>query len=111
MKIELELTEKTKHSLALLFADMIKPLLLSNGYKEDNTIFDVQELAQYLKVKKQWIYDKIHKNEIPYYKVGKYPRFRKSIIDEWLEQLGNENEKKTAKNKTKIVRRLLDDTT
>ena len=45
------------------------------------------------------------------YKVGKYLRFRKSKIDEWLEQRENGDDKKTTENQTKTVRRLLEDTT
>ncbi len=52
---------------------------------------DVKGLAAYLNVNKQWVYEKTHQNIIPYYKVGKYPRYRKSKIDEWL--LENEHSK------------------
>ena len=44
-----------------------------------------EELASYLKVNKQWVYQKVHSKGIPHFHVGKYPRFRKSIIDKWLE--------------------------
>ena len=64
---------------------MVKPLLESNRGVEDS-IFDVKGLAEYLKVEVPWVYQKIHGSELPYYKVGKYPRFRKSKIDEWLQK-------------------------
>ena len=52
---------------------------------------DVKALADYLKVKKQWMCGKTHMGIIPYYKVGKYPRYRKSKIDEWLLEKENRN--------------------
>jgi len=52
----------------------------------EDALFTVETLAEYLQVSKQWVYEKVHCNEIPYYKVGKYPRFRKSKIDKWLKE-------------------------
>jgi len=52
----------------------------------EDALFTVETLAEYLRVSKQWVYEKVHCNEIPYYKVGKYPRFRKSKIDKWLKE-------------------------
>ncbi len=59
----------------------------------NDELMDVQGLANYLKVKRQWVYEKTPMGIIPYYKVGKYPRYRKSKIDEWL--LKKENRNKT----------------
>ena len=73
---------------------------------EDDTIFDVEGLAQYLKVSKQWVYEKVHQNAIPHFKMGKYPRFRKFKIDAWLRTM----EKNNGKTHSKTVRRLLEDT-
>jgi excisionase family DNA binding protein len=63
----------------------IRPLL-SRTLPDDDPVFDVDSLAKYLRVGKQWVYQKLHAREIPHYKMGKYPRFRKSKIDEWLDQ-------------------------
>lgn len=84
---------------------VLKPLL--SGNKEDDNLFTVESLAKYLSVSKQWVYEKVHSNEIPYYKVGKYPRFRRSNIDDWL----NKREKGHSKNSSKAVRRLLEPNT
>ncbi|UJS16656.1 MAG: helix-turn-helix domain-containing protein [Candidatus Jettenia sp.] len=82
--------------------EFLKPMLSNNSkHNGDDPIFDVKDLSEYLRVKKQWVYEKIHQNSIPFYKVGKYPRFRKSKVDEWLEKIGNEKIKKltnTTKN-------------
>ena len=42
-------------------------------------------MADYLKVDSSWVYKRVCENKIPYVKLGKYNRFRKSAIDRWLE--------------------------
>ncbi len=44
----------------------------------------VDELAEYLKVNKSWIYDRTYQNTIPCYRVGKLLRFDNSEIEHWL---------------------------
>ena len=51
---------------------------------EDN-IFDVKQLACYLKVDESWIYKQVSLKAIPFFKCGKYTRFKKSEIDRWVE--------------------------
>ncbi len=48
-------------------------------------IMDIDTLSRYLKVKKTWVYKRVQFKEIPFSKVGKYPRFRKKDIDAWFE--------------------------
>ncbi len=47
-------------------------------------LMDVSELADYLKLEKQTIYNWLHKKKISGIKVGRVWRFDKSSIDEWL---------------------------
>jgi excisionase family DNA binding protein len=51
---------------------------------EDDALFDVQGLAEYLHVSKQWVYERTHLREIPHIKVQGLLRFRKREIDKWL---------------------------
>ncbi len=74
--------------------ERLKPLLSNSHDSKDGELMDVKGLAAYLNVNKQWVYEKTHLGAIPYYKVGKYPRYRKSKIDEWLL-------KKESRNNTK----------
>ncbi len=104
MKTELE--PEDIEVIAQRVVELLKPMLSSNDKKEDDVIFDVQGLAEYLKVNKQWVYDKVHQGAIPYHKAGKYPRFRKAEIDQWL----NKREKGNGKKSSNTVRRLLEPT-
>ena len=61
--------------------------LLDEGRRRDNgDLVDVQRLAVWLGVTKQWVYERVHGNDIPHFKVGKYPRFRRHDIEMWLER-------------------------
>lgn len=86
MKIELE--EQDLDAIALRVAEQIKPLLNRNGKEraEDDSIFTVESLAKYLSVSTQWVYERVQFKEIPYIKVGKFIRFKKSAIEKWLEE-------------------------
>ena len=44
----------------------------------------IKELAEYLGVKESTIYSWVHQRVIPYYKIGRLPRFDSSEIEEWI---------------------------
>jgi excisionase family DNA binding protein len=76
--LEQRITERVIKSLA--------PLLTGRG-KDDKALFTVKTLAAYLTVSDQWVYERVHLKEIPFIKMGKFPRFKKSDIYHWLDTL------------------------
>ncbi len=48
------------------------------------SLMDVEELANYLRLKKQTIYNWLHDNKISGIKVGGVWRFDKKEVDKWL---------------------------
>lgn len=62
----------------------IKPLLLGKDSSDSDVIFDAKGLAGYLGVKISWVRKHIVSHGLPNFKVGKYIRFRKSAIDQWI---------------------------
>ncbi len=90
MKIEIDDTVLID-AIVEKVVERLKPLLNNPHNSNDNELMDVKGLSAYLNVNKQWVYEKTHLNAIPYYKVGKYPRYRKSKIDEWLLEKENRN--------------------
>lgn len=48
-------------------------------------IFTLNELSQYLKIPKSTVYKLCQEGKIPGQKVGRHWRFRKEVIDRWLE--------------------------
>lgn len=79
-----EIEQKDIEQIANRVLELLKPLLVNNRQVED-IIFDVKQLAGYLHVPIHWIYKQISNKTIPYFKCGKYVRFKKSQIDKWIE--------------------------
>lgn len=52
---------------------------------ENEQLLTIKDLAEYLQVSQRTIYRLIKKRNIPYLKVGNQWRFRKQMIEEWLE--------------------------
>lgn len=52
----------------------------------DNEILTLEEVAAYLRLTPQTIYKWAQEQRIPAAKLGKEWRFRKSIIDRWLDE-------------------------
>jgi excisionase family DNA binding protein len=84
MKIELE--SHDIESIAQRVSEVLRPMLSNqekNGDKE--IIIDVNGLAEYLQVDISWVYKQVSLRGIPFFKTGKYSRFRKMDIDKWIE--------------------------
>lgn len=71
--------EKLSNRIAEIVLDKLKDYI--SDERKDDSLLTVDELASYLKVKKSWIYQKVHANEIKYHKVGNHLRFKRSEID------------------------------
>lgn len=85
VKAELDInTQELVREIANEVIKVIKPML-DKGKAEDDTLFTVESLAKYLGTSKQWVYERVHLKEIPYIKMGKFPRFKKADIDNWLD--------------------------
>ena len=83
MVIPPELVDAISNDLA----KKILPLLPTNNARvREQDLLDVDSLAKYLNVQKTWVYDRVKFNEIPYIKMRKYLRFKKTQIDKWLEK-------------------------
>jgi len=66
--------------------ERLKPWFTIQAKPDEDIIFDVPGLSEYLKVEASWVYDAAKMQKIPHYKMGKYLRFRKAAIDAWLEK-------------------------
>jgi PTS system nitrogen regulatory IIA component len=56
-----------------------------DGRRLENEILTIEEVASYLRLTPQTIYRWAQEKRIPAVKLGKEWRFRRSIIDEWLD--------------------------
>lgn len=65
--------------------EKLRPLLSGNSKaNEPDTIFTPETLAEYLQVDTSWVYKQVSYKTIPYFKSGKYTRFKKTEIDKWI---------------------------
>ena len=53
--------------------------------KMDSQILTIEELSGYLKVSRFTIYDWVYRKKIPYIKLGRHLRFKKELINIWVE--------------------------
>jgi excisionase family DNA binding protein len=58
----------------------------STGPPHQHEILTLEEVAQYLRLKPQTIYKWAQEKRIPAAKLGKEWRFRRSILDRWLDE-------------------------
>ena len=83
MKIELETSDIERIVQGVI--GQVTPLLKHNSTSNDKELMTVTAVASYLKVKESWVYEKVHTRQIPFKKIGKFPRFRKRDIDIWID--------------------------
>lgn len=84
MKAELHIdTQELEEGITRRVIQALKPLL--QGRAEDDTVLDVEGLAKYLQVEASWVYKQVSPKAIPYFKTGKYTRFRKTAVDKWID--------------------------
>jgi excisionase family DNA binding protein len=84
--LKTELEPQDIEAIALKVVEMLKPFLKGKGKaQEEDVVFDVPGLAQYLRVDPSWVYKQVSLKNIPYFKNGKYTRFKKSAIDKWID--------------------------
>jgi excisionase family DNA binding protein len=58
----------------------------SGGVEMDREIMTIEEVAAYLRLKPQTIYKWAQEKRIPAAKLGKEWRFRRSLIELWLDE-------------------------
>jgi excisionase family DNA binding protein len=82
LKVDLDVERLGKEIAKALLVELLPHLERNN---REETVFSKKELAEYLGVSASWINDRIQKKEIPYIKLGKHVRFKKTQINQWRE--------------------------
>lgn len=84
MMAELTLPTEFTELLADKVIEKLKSVLDGRGKHEEENIFTPETLSKYLHVALSWVYRQVSDKKIPYFKNGKYVRFKKSSIDKWI---------------------------
>ena len=58
--------------------------------KEPDSIMTIEEVAAYLKIPKSTVYILAQEGKIPCQKVGRHWRFKREVIDRWMEHRNEE---------------------
>jgi len=61
---------------------------------KEEKLMTVKEVAEYLRLDEHTVYRMARKGEIPAYKVAGQWRFKKELLEKWLESQGVEKSKK-----------------
>lgn len=48
------------------------------------TLIDADAVAEMLGMGRDWVYAEVRANRIPHIRLGRYVRFRREAIEEWL---------------------------
>jgi excisionase family DNA binding protein len=81
---KMEFPDPVIEAIAQRVVATLRPLLVRKLDTPDD-ILTVDQLAVYLGIGKQRVYEAVSRNTIPYFKVGKSLRFKKSAVDKWIE--------------------------
>jgi excisionase family DNA binding protein len=55
-----------------------------------NEFLSIDELSEYLSVKRSTLYAHVESGELPHYRVGRLIRFKRSEVDRWMESRRHE---------------------
>ena len=91
MKAELDLPKELVESIANEVIEKLKPILHNAFLEGEEKILTIEELTDFLKVKKPqiyaWVYESKHTEDgIPFMKAGKFLRFSKRAVIEWMKR-------------------------
>jgi len=87
LKAEISFSPEIITAIAQEVAGILKPILkgLTPPLGKIDDLMSVESLGAYLGgVSLDWIYQRTAKNEIPFVKVGRLLKFRRTDIDRWL---------------------------
>ena len=64
---------------------------------DSREVMNIRQASQYLGVSPDTLYKYVGEQKIPAFKLGNRWRFKKSKLDQWMEEKSNQGEPKTAK--------------
>jgi excisionase family DNA binding protein len=55
--------------------------------EQDEPLLTAVEVASVLRVTPDWVYAQSRRNGLPHVRLGRYVRFRRSAIEQWLDEV------------------------
>ncbi len=66
-----------------------------NSMADSREVMNIRQASQYLGVSPDTLYKYVNEQKIPAFKLGNRWRFKKSKLDQWMEEKSNETEVRT----------------
>lgn len=71
---------------------------------DSREVMNIRQASQYLGVSPDTLYKYVYEEKIPAFKLGNRWKFKKTILDHWMEQKSSVGEVKSTKKKPRAAR-------
>ena len=71
---------------------------------DSREVMNIRQASQYLGVSPDTLYKYVSEERIPAFKLGNRWKFKKTILDQWMEEKSTAGESKTTKKKPRAAR-------
>ena len=71
---------------------------------DSREVMNIRQASQYLGVSPDTLYKYVYEEKIPAFKLGNRWKFKKTILDQWMEEKSAMGESKESKKKPKAAR-------
>jgi excisionase family DNA binding protein len=73
--------------------------VMAEGMVELREVMDIREASQYLGVSRETLYKYIYEERIPAFKLGNRWKFKKTVLDRWMERQSTRHEERGERRK------------
>jgi excisionase family DNA binding protein len=81
-----------------------KALTKAGVMVETREVMDIREASEYLGVSRETLYKYVYEERIPGFKLGNRWKFKKTVLDRWMERESTQREERAARKVRTDVR-------
>ena len=71
---------------------------------ETREVMDIREASEYLGVSRETLYKYVYEEKIPAFKLGNRWKFKKTLLDRWMETQSTQSEHRSTRKERLAVR-------
>lgn len=71
---------------------------------ETREVMDIRQASQYLGVSRETLYKYVYEETIPAFKLGNRWKFKKTVLDRWMERQSTQHEERVRRRSRAAVR-------
>jgi len=71
---------------------------------ETREVMDVREASEYLGVSRETLYKYVYEEKIPAFKLGNRWKFKKTVLDRWMEKQSTHGEERAGRKRRSTAR-------